>query len=233
MEAFDWGRIAMNGNPPLFLLEVFVRSLTIFIVTFAFLRIIGRRGVKQMTPLEVVILLVLGSAASDVALQEDFPFLPVIVTFVVITFSYKLLTYSVRKSEAVQRVVEGEPVLVVREGQLLHEKLDQLGMTMNELLMELRQKSIEHLGQVRLALMELDGNVSVYFFPDDAVRPGLPILPKEALEDEEKCEENGEALYYSCCHCGHTVKQTFAQLSQCSSCDCEAWERSCQAKRVG
>lgn len=49
-------------------------------------------------------------------------------------------------------------------------------MTELEFFMELRLHGIEHLGQVRLAILETNGQISVYFYPDDRVRPGLSIL---------------------------------------------------------
>src|SRR5690606_17894285 len=52
-------------------------------------------------------------------------------------------------------------------------------LTSAEILMELRQRGVEHLGQVRLGILEADGDVSLYFYDDAAVRPGLSVLPAE------------------------------------------------------
>ena len=52
-------------------------------------------------------------------------------------------------------------------------------MTEFEFFMELRLRGVEQLGQVRLAILETNGQISVYFFEDDKVKPGLLILPSD------------------------------------------------------
>ena len=81
MKAFDLHRMALDKVPMDFLGEVALRSLYTFILVFLFLKITGRRGVRQMSLFEVLIILTLGSAAGDVAFYDDVPMLPVLVVF--------------------------------------------------------------------------------------------------------------------------------------------------------
>ena len=67
MKAFDLHRMVLDKVPMDFLGEVALRSLYTFILVFLFLKITGRRGVRQMSLFEVLIILTLGSAAGDVA----------------------------------------------------------------------------------------------------------------------------------------------------------------------
>ncbi len=73
MKAFDWQRMALDKVPVEFLAEVALRSLYTFVLVFIFLKITGRRGVRQMSLFEVLIILTLGSAAGDVAFYDDVP----------------------------------------------------------------------------------------------------------------------------------------------------------------
>lgn len=66
---------------------------------------------------------------------------------------------------------------MVEEGQLAWEKLHAENMTEFEFFMELRVNSVEQLGQVRLAILETNGQISVFYYPDEEVRAGLSILP--------------------------------------------------------
>ncbi len=75
MKAFDWQRMALDKVPAEFLAEVALRSLYTFVLVFIFLKITGRRGVRQMSLFEVLIILTLGSAAGDVAFYDDVPLL--------------------------------------------------------------------------------------------------------------------------------------------------------------
>ena len=71
MKAFDLHRMAFDKVPFDFLGEVALRSLYTFVLVFLFLKMTGRRGVRQMSLFEVLIILTLGSAAGDVAFYDD------------------------------------------------------------------------------------------------------------------------------------------------------------------
>ena len=73
--------------------------------------------------------------------------------------------------------MDGKPVTVIEDGLYKLESQEGLNMSYSELFMELRQKGVEHLGQVRLAILEADGDVSLYIFDSSQVRPGLSVLP--------------------------------------------------------
>ncbi|HBZ95880.1 MAG TPA: DUF421 domain-containing protein, partial [Pseudomonas sp.] len=81
MTAFDWQRMLLDDFPLLFLGEVAFRALFAFIVVFVFLKVSGRRGIRQLSLFDLVVFLMLGSAAGDVSFYEDVPLLPVAMVF--------------------------------------------------------------------------------------------------------------------------------------------------------
>jgi len=97
MKAFDWQRMALDKVPVEFLAEVALRSLYTFVLVFIFLKITGRRGVRQMSLFEVLIILTLGSAAGDVAFYDDVPLLPVLVVFITLALLYRGSPTMIRK----------------------------------------------------------------------------------------------------------------------------------------
>ncbi|MCY1517161.1 hypothetical protein D9M68_518300 [compost metagenome] len=90
MNPFDWQRIFLDEFPLAFLGEVILRSLCAFILVFAFLRLSGRRGVRQLSLFEVLVILTLGSAAGDVYFYEDVPLLPILAMFATLLCLYRL-----------------------------------------------------------------------------------------------------------------------------------------------
>lgn len=122
MKAFDWQRMALDKVPVEFLAEVALRSLYTFVLVFIFLKITGRRGVRQMSLFEVLIILTLGSAAGDVAFYDDVPLLPVLVVFVTLALLYRGIMWLMGHSEKLEDLLEGKPIVVVEEGQLAWEK---------------------------------------------------------------------------------------------------------------
>ncbi len=106
-----------------------MRSLYTFVLVFIFLKITGRRGVRQMSLFEVLIILTLGSAAGDVAFYDDVPLLPVLVVFVTLALLYRGIMWLMGHSEKLEDLLEGKPIVVVEEGQLAWEKLHAENMT--------------------------------------------------------------------------------------------------------
>jgi len=66
MTPFDWQRMLLDSFPPMFIAEVALRAFFAFCAVFLFLKISGRRGIRQLSLFELVVILTLGSAAGDV-----------------------------------------------------------------------------------------------------------------------------------------------------------------------
>lgn len=165
MKAFDWQRMALDNVPLAFLGEVALRSFYTFVLVFLFLKMTGRRGVRQMSLFEVLIILTLGSAAGDVAFYDDVPLLPVLVVFLSLALLYRLVMWLMAHSEKLEDMLEGKPVVIIEDGELAWSKLGRANMTEFEFFMELRLNGVEQLGQVKLAILETNGQISVYFLP--------------------------------------------------------------------
>lgn len=99
MKAFDLHRMAFDKVPFDFLGEVALRSLYTFVLVFLFLKMTGRRGVRQMSLFEVLIILTLGSAAGDVAFYDDVPMVPVLIVFITLALLYRLVMWLMAHSE--------------------------------------------------------------------------------------------------------------------------------------
>ncbi|MDU6438436.1 MAG: DUF421 domain-containing protein, partial [Pantoea sp.] len=179
MTDFDFHKFLINDLPYTFLYEVVIRVFIAYSVVFIFLKISGRRGVQQLSLFEVVIILTLGSASGDVTFYDDVPVLPVIMVFIVLLALYRLTTWAMSRSTTLSTLIEGEVVTLISQGKYVSSNLDKLNISEDEFLMELRHAGAEHLGQIRLGLVEVDGQLSLYFYKDEDVVPGLSVLPAE------------------------------------------------------
>ncbi|MEX9252935.1 DUF421 domain-containing protein [Pseudenterobacter timonensis] len=229
MKAFDLQRMAFDKVPPEFLGEVALRSLYTFVLVFLFLKITGRRGVRQMSLFEVLIILTLGSAAGDVAFYDDVPMIPVFVVFVTLALLYRMVMWLMSKSERLEDLLEGKPVVIVEEGQLAWESVHRANMTEFEFFMELRLNSVEQLGQIRLAIMETNGQISIYFYENDEVKPGLCILPDGCIERYVTVPDTDE---YACIRCSLVTRLQAGEKQLCPRCKNPAWTKVSRAKRI-
>lgn len=229
MRAFDWQRIFFEQLPVEFLAEVALRVLIAYLLVFLFLKVVGRRGIRQLSLFELVIILTLGSAAGDVTFYEDVPIAPVVTVFVVLLMLYRLTTYLMSRSSYFATWLDGKPITLICDGRYQIENLARLNISEDEFFMELRQHGVEHLGQVRLAILEIDGDISVYFYERGEVRPGLSVLPPEHRNDYECPPANG---LYACNHCGEVQS---LQKRQAVCCRCKgkpSWSRALHTTRA-
>lgn len=224
---FDWQRILWSVESPAFLGEVVVRCIVMYLLVLGVLRVTGRRGVRQLSIFELSIILALGSAAGDAMFYSDVPLMHVLVVFVVVPLLYVAFNKLTERSPAFSNWLEGATVCLVSEGLVEITTFKQQNLTQKELFGELRQHQVEHLGQVRRMYIEATGNVSVYFYPDAEVRPGLPIWPELLRAAQLEITEAGS---YSCCVCGRTHTLTPGKHT-CSACQNQRWVPSCDTKR--
>lgn len=229
MKAFDLQRMALDKVPLEFLGEVALRSFFTFVLVFLFLKITGRRGVRQMSLFEVLIILTLGSAAGDVAFYDDVPLLPVLVVFITLAALYRLVMWLMSCSEKLEDLLEGKPVIIVHSGELAWDKLREANLTEFEFFMELRLNGVEQLGQVRLAILETSGQISAYFYPDEEVKPGLCILPDECNTRFTRVPEAGD---YACVRCSKILNMQAGEHKLCPRCANPEWSPASRAIRV-
>ena len=137
MSAFDWQRMLLGDVPVLFLGEVAFRALFAFVVVFVFLKVSGRRGIRQLSLFELVVILTLGSAAGDVSFYDDVPLLPVAMVFVTLLVLYRATVMTMRHSERFSDWMEGKPVTIIKDGLYELNSLDHLNISSDEFFMEL------------------------------------------------------------------------------------------------
>ena len=227
MQAFDWQRMLLDDFPIAFLGEVAFRALFAYVAVFAFIKISGRRGVRQLSLFEVVVILTLGSAAGDVSFYDDVPLLPVLMVFATLLLLYNLTTRLTKHFPHFGAWLEGKPMVIIRDGMLELDTLARQNITSDEFHMELRQAGVEHLGQVRLGILEVDGDLSLYFYDPDVTRPGLPVLPEELCKSFSRVPEQGT---YACRHCGHTQPLARDESRACPRCAGRHWKHALQSK---
>lgn len=175
IEPFELARFFWGEAPRLFLLEIVVRTLVIYCYALALLRWIGGRSVAQLSVVEFLLVIALGSAVGDALFYPEVPLLHAMLVITTVVVIDKLIDIAIRRYRVVKLVVNGSPVQVIRDGVILKDgTLDrQIGDL--ELMELLRVRGIENLGQVRAAYLEANGQVSLVRATPP--RPGLPIVP--------------------------------------------------------
>ena len=98
-----------------------------------------------------------------------------------------------------------------------------------EFFAELRNHSVEHLGQVKLALLEADATLSILYFKDEEVKYGMPLFPDrykvlESVPKEQPC---------ACMYCGNVLEHLDNIHQQCMRCKRAEWTAAiCTIRRA-
>jgi len=228
MVSFDLQRMLLGDLPLTFLLEVALRVFAAFAAVFFFLKFSGRRGIKQLSRFELVVILTLGSAAGDVTFYEDVPLLPVALVFLTLLLLYRGTVHLMKRSKTCEAWIDGLPITVVKGGMYEVHSLRNLNISANELFMELRQRGVEHLGQVRLGLLETDGELSLYFYEPEDTKPGLSVLP---FEHRPEYTSPPSAGLYCCVSCGFPTYQEAQGTAACERCGHGVWSPALSTPR--
>jgi uncharacterized membrane protein YcaP (DUF421 family) len=226
---FNWKELLLGGENWSFLPETALRTLIMFVIILVSLRILGKRGVKQLSVFELVVIIGLGSAAGDPMFYKDVGILPALLVFALIVTIYRVITYFIGKNKSFELLVEGKPVCLIKNGTFSVDNFKKEPLGEDEFFAELRLKGISQLGQVEEAIVESNGSISVFYFADEEVQYGLPVMPDSLKHQAEKITK---ADHYACIFCGYTEKLQPAAKVICPKCQKTEWVKASNKKRV-
>lgn len=227
--SLDWKEILIGKEEWEFLWEVLLRTGIMLLVIITSLRILGKRSVKQLSIFELVVIIGLGSAAGDPMFYKEVGILTSVLVFAVVIFLYSIITFFIGKIERFEKIMEGSPTCLIENGKFSINNFKKEKLGNQELLSELRVKGISQLGQVQIAIEEMSGDISVFFYKDEEVKYGLPIMPDSCQEKLKHIEKEG---HYSCSYCGHTEIKTVGNAGMCNVCKKDEWIPSRNNKRI-
>lgn len=226
MEQFDIVRIFFGNTTWTDVAEIIFRTSVLFVFTFIMLRLVGHRGLGQLSLSEFVLIIGLGSAVGDPMFYFDIPLIHGMIVITVIVVYQVLLTTSTMKFPKLADVVDGRATRLVVDGMVDLDGLRMSRLTHQELFAELRQKDVTQLGEVQRAYLEQDGQISSFKFAEGEAKIGLPILPIH-IEDLTTIRK-GESIPYNqtfaCQHCGYTRDwKSVASADACPRCQQDVW----------
>ena len=204
VQALDLRRIFLGDFDLLFLLEIVLRTSIIFLWLLLLLRVVGKRGVALLSPLELAIVIGLGSAVGDAMFYAEVPLLHAMLVMALVIGFQRLTAHLIITQERVETFLEGTPVELVRDGVIQLDGLHRSALSHEDLFERLRPGSVRQLGQVQRAYFEQDGQLSVFCHAEEKAPPGLPIVPPWDLEPPAALPE-GFAGPAACLRCGRVT----------------------------
>lgn len=215
-----------------FLMEVAIRTLAMFLIILFGLRILGKRSLSQLSVLELGLIIGLGSAAGDPMFYKDVGLLPCLVVFIVMIALYRFMTYLINRSNTLEKVFEGKPSYLIKDGAFNLANFEKEPIAHGEFFSQLRLQNVSHLGQIQLAILETNGLISIFFYKEEEVKEGLPILPHLC---EKKIDKIATAGSYACGYCGSVENfksPVTVGTKTCSQCNKTDWVATIKTRRI-
>jgi len=145
---------------PLNLLWICLRTSLVYVALILLLRLAGKRELAQLTPFDLVLILVLSNAVQNAMVGPDDTVAGGIAAALVLIVLNKLVSIFVTRSHRLKTMLEGRPTVLVLHGKVDHENLKRENYTELELLAALRRTGIGKVENCGLAMVEIDGTIS-------------------------------------------------------------------------
>lgn len=152
-----------------------LRTAIIYIMIVAALRFTGKRQLGELQPAELVVTLLIADLAAVPMQDNGTPLLYGLVPIAVLVSLEVIVSALMMRSPRFARLVSGNPIVVVRDGKIVQAALRRLRMTADDLTETLRGQSVFELADVRYALVETNGSVSVCLASEDGDSP-IPVV---------------------------------------------------------
>lgn len=178
--------------------DVFIRSFLGFSFLLLLTRWMGKKQMAQLTYFDYVTGITIGSIAAAAAVERDVHLFDSLVGLTFWTLFTVLLNVVILRSRKVRKVLDGEPCLIVYNGQILEQNMQQMKYSIDDLLEELRQKDVFSISDVQFAILESSGMLSIQMKPEKQplVRQDMNIfvpaqtLPVELIMDGQIIKQN-------------------------------------------
>ena len=159
---------------PIFLLEIVIRTSIMYLYTLINIRLFRTRSIAQLTSFELLIVIALGSAIGDPMFYPEIPLINGMITISTIVILTKLISMLTERSQTFELLMEGHPILIIEQGEIIKANLRTKDISEEELFARLRLKGIKNIGQVEYAFIETSGQLSVIEYKES--KPGLSTL---------------------------------------------------------
>ena len=137
------------------------RTIFLYVLLMAGMRMMGKRQVGQLQPSELVTTILLSELITAPILDMDIPILASLIPFSILLCFEVIVPYFAARFPSVKRMVDGRPGLVILDGKIDQKQLMELRMSVDELLGLLRLKGVGDLGDVQYGIIEQNGQLSV------------------------------------------------------------------------
>ena len=141
-------------------MDLVLRAIALYIFVLLVMRMVGRRELSSLTPVDLVLLVVLGDAIQQGLTQDDYSVTGAIIVITTIALLQVLTSYITYLSRRAKRVIDGDPIVLIEDGKLIERNLRRQRLRADDVAEEMRMQGIGNFTNVRWGILESNGNFS-------------------------------------------------------------------------
>ena len=176
----------------------YARTVVLYTMLILAVRIMGKRQIGQMEPSEFVVAMLVADLAAIPMQNNAIPLVNGLVPMLVVMGLELILSHLSLKSIRLRKMLCGKPVILIDNGRIVQENLRRTQVTLDELSGHLREKDVLDIQTVQYAILETNGNLSVFPYPaeqpaaakDAKVKASRQYLPVTVVSDGKLLPEN-------------------------------------------
>lgn len=143
------------------MLWVVAHTLVIYFFLIFLMRTVGQRTLGQLSVVDLVIIIVMGSAVETAMVNGDTSLQAGLVCATTLLAANRTLAFFVVRSRRLRKLVVGNPMILVHDGKFLEDHLRRAGLTQDDVMEALREREENKLEDIRFAILEVDGTINV------------------------------------------------------------------------
>lgn len=220
IEITDWYRILVGEAPWEFMLEVFIRTVVVYIALTVVLRLMGKRMSGQLTISELAVMVTLGAIISVPMQIPERGLLQGLLVLLCALIFHRGIGFLECINPKIEQITQGKEALLVKNGVINVKNLDAKKISKPQLYAALRNKEIYNLGEVKRVYIEACGLFSIYTF--DKPYHGLSLSPEKDGElDAFLHTDQDEKIV--CQDCGQLKEEAAEDEKCCKNCGSHLW----------
>ncbi len=153
-------------------MDIVLRASVTFAALYLLLRLLGKREIGQLTPFELVVIVVMGDLVQQGVTHNDFSLTGSILAIATFAFWALVMSWATYLSPRRETLLDGRPQVVIRDGELITANLRRDRITRGEVEAEMRLAGIAHMKDVAWAILETQGKISFIRKDDGEVQRG-------------------------------------------------------------
>ena len=159
------------------LMLIIIKTLIIYVLVAVIFRILGKREVGQLGTFDLVVFILIAELVA-IALEDGNEFFINLIPVVVLVILQILISKLSIKNNKFRRFVDGKPIVIIKKGMVDFKSMVEQRYTLDDLLLQLREKDIRSIEEVDYAILEINGKLSVFKKDDkkDNKTYPLPII---------------------------------------------------------